>query len=172
MGQRRGDTDKAHHASRAHLLQSLHEPARLALLHRGIMELHHVDTIPAETLQAHLDAANQVVPCPFVLRIVLNAVRLGAPALRGQVELRIPMRRQPTDHLFAIDIIMSRVNKIDPRIEHTIVKSLNLIQGHSGPTRPMQCRTKPETCDLKPCSAKNHAGKFFKHSNTLQFKGI
>ena len=64
--QRRGDAQPAHLSLLAHLLERANQAAALALLHRGVVELHDVHRVGLQPAQALLQVAQHVLPGPQV----------------------------------------------------------------------------------------------------------
>ena len=156
-----GDADEAHLPVAAHLLQGVDQAAGLALRDAGVVELHHVDAVAVQPLQADLQTAEQVVPRPLVRGRVQAGQGVGAAALGGQGELAVPAAERGADPTLGIDVVVRGVDEVDAGIQHLVEEQFRRPFIPVGFGGACQRGAEPEPGHLQAGVAEGRGGKRF-----------
>ena len=131
MGQLGGDAGPPDQAGAPHVGQRLDEPASLALLDGGAVELHHLQAVAFEALQALLDAAVEVVAGPLVDGAVdvVGLPALRAAALGGDVELAVPVGEGAAYAHLAAEVVAGSIDEVDACVDDVVEQAVGVVLG-------------------------------------------
>ena len=123
VGQGCGHADPAYFALGAHVLQRLHEFSLLTLGYGRVVQLHYVDGVDAQTVEALVEAAEGVLPGPDV------AIRVAA-AFGGEDKFVTTVAKVAADHFLAVAVVVGCVDKVDTGVEDGVELGVHLFVGH------------------------------------------
>ena len=142
--QRAGDADEAHPAAPFHLQQGVHQAAGFTLRHGGVVELHHVDAVAAQSGEASIQPAKHIVAGPHVVGVVLGGAVFGAAALGGEAELAVTVGEEGADAALGLDVVVGAVEEVDADIQHFVQELVRRLVGPMRLGRVVQCGAEAE----------------------------